>query len=144
MLRKTLLLCFFMQFFPITALYAANLPSLDCTLSDAVSSDDEIGDAKSSFNTDVGKLYLYCTSDEVKKGQVLKGEWIAVDTNNVAPPNYTIDAASVTVDKNLSSSEEYTARFSISKPNKGWPKGTYVVKVYVDDQLDQSVNFSVK
>jgi hypothetical protein len=33
--------------------------------------------------------------------------------------------------------------FSLSKPDNNWPKGHYQVDLYIDDNLEQSVNFSV-
>ncbi len=122
---------------------ANNLTKFDCTLTDQVNSDDQAGEEKSTFTTDTARIYLVCSSDDVKQGQMINSQWIAADTNKVAPPNYKIDEKSLQVPKNLNDNQTFTTKFSLSKPNNGWPVGTYHVDIYVDGQLVKSVPFTI-
>jgi len=144
MLKKCLILGLALQAFVVPAVYAEDAkPKFECTLSDTVK-DDSIGEAKDSFGKETAKIYLYCDSSDVKKGQAIKGDWVAVDTNNAAPANYKIDEATVTVSDDLTAGQTYDAKFSLSKPTAGWPLGHYQTNVYIDGQLDQSVKFDIK
>ncbi|MEO8401148.1 MAG: hypothetical protein ABI597_05035 [Gammaproteobacteria bacterium] len=125
--------------------YAADTkPKFDCTLTDELTADKKPGDAKDTFSKTTPLIYLICESDEVEKGQSIKAEWIAADTNNIAPANYKIDEKSLDVKKELDDDQVFTANFSLSIPNKGWPVGSYRVDLYVDNKLSQSVKFTVK
>lgn len=123
---------------------AAPAPKFDCVLTDSVDSSGHPGAAKASFSGSTPMLYLICESDQVKKGQVVKTEWIADDTNNAAPNNYKIQEKSVDVSRDPAKGEVFTANFSLSKPDKGWPAGTYHAQVYIDNAPLQAVKFSVQ
>ncbi len=127
---------------PSTA--ADSQSGFECTLTDQVSANDVPGGAKESFSQTTPTIYLICDSDKVSKGEQVKATWIAVDTHDVAPANYKIDEKSLTVDKDITNDQTYTANLSLSKPDKGWPAGTYRVDLYVNDKLDKSVPFNVK
>lgn len=126
-----------------TILHAADAPKLDCVLTDELSNSGEPGDDKDVFSKDTPQLFYVCGSSDVHKGQVFKGEWIAADTNGAAPANYKIDEASIDVEKTPGEDEVYTAKFSLSKPTKGWPVGSYHVDVYLDGTLVQSAKFTI-
>ena len=125
-----------------TMTMAAALPKFTCTLTDKMNG-QKPGDAKDSFTASTPMFYYICSSDGVTKGQTVKAVWIATDTNGAAPANYKIDEKGLMVDKNLKADEEWTGSFTLSIPNKGWPKGQYRVELYVDNQLLQSAKFSV-
>lgn len=36
------------------------------------------------------------------------------------------------------------AAFSLSKPDAGWPKGSYEVDLYIDDEIQETKNFTVE
>jgi hypothetical protein len=55
--------------------------------------------------------------------------WIAEDVGDVAPPNYLIDSASVTLDPGAEGS------FTLSRPNRGWPLGKYRMELSVNGEL---------
>lgn len=123
---------------------ADNLPAFECTLTDQVDKDDNAGTAKDAYSTATPEIFLICDSANVTKGQVVKAEWVAVDTNNVAPANYKIDEKSLSVESDASDSNVWHANLSLSKPNKGWPVGSYRVDLMVDGAVDQSFKFTVK
>lgn len=120
-------------------------PMFSCTLTDTKSADGTLGDATDKFTPDTAMIYLSCYSDAIKEGQKIKAVWIADDTNDVAPPNYVIDKKELEITPAIISADKgATANFSLSKPTKGWPVGSYHVDLYVDETLDQSVKFTVK
>jgi hypothetical protein len=71
--------------------------------------------------------------DDTKFGAV----WYAVDVGNAAPCNSLIDQTE------LNSGGSRNIDFHLTPTNK-WPVGTYRVEIYVNDDLDTVVNFSVK
>jgi hypothetical protein len=120
-------------------------PSFSCILTDTKPSDESPGSNIDKFTADTSKIYLSCYSDHVKTGQIIKTLWIADNTNNVAPPNYVIEKKEIEITSDIiSANEGVTANFSLSKPNNGWPIGSYHVELYIDNKLDQSVKFTVK
>jgi hypothetical protein len=92
------------------------------------------------FAQDTPKLFLSADiTDEVASGSKLVVAWISVDSGGVAPPNYKIDEVSFDVgliDNRLDA--------SLSKPNAGWPVGTYQVQMIVDGTVEETVDFEVK
>lgn len=93
-----------------------------------------------SFATDTADIHLSAhITDEVASGSKITVGWVAVDTGGVAPPNYRIDEATFDVgslDNHLDA--------SLSKPNTGFPVGSYVVEIAVDGKVEETVPFVVK
>ena len=92
-----------------------------------------------TFSANVPKVYAFFHSTGTKKGDTLRGVFIADDVGSAAPADYKIDEASLTADK-----DDFSGAFSISKPDKGFPVGKYHVDIYVGDQLATSVKFTIK
>jgi hypothetical protein len=118
-----------------------SIPSLAAGFENIILSSTEGADAtESTFATDTPKLYLSAhITDDVSSGSKLTVAWISIDSGGVAPPNYKIDEVSFDVgalDNRLDA--------SLSKPNNGWPVGTYQVEIIVDGKLEETVPFSVK
>lgn len=119
-------------------------PKFICTLTNKLSAQDQPGVGRDTFAKNTPVIYYVCMSNDVKKGQVAKAAWIAADTHHAAPENYKIDEKSIKVIKDLSRDEDFTANFSLSIPNGGWPAGRYHVDLYLNDKLIQSAKFFVK
>lgn len=117
--------------------------NFDCTMSDGVIGDNAAAEKK-TFNKQTPMIYCVCHTKDVKKGDVIKATWIAVDSHNVAPPNYKIDESNLTVSEDLSGGLTYTAKFSFSKPTRGWPIGRYKVDISVNNNPVTSKEFNVK
>ena len=66
---------------------------------------------------------------------VTKASWYAVDAEGV-DPNYFIDEAEITGGEN-------EVIFDLSNDSL-WPAGTYRVDLYLDEELNQSLEFEVK
>ena len=87
---------------------------------------------------DTPKIVLHIELKGAEAGAKVTGTWIAVKTD-VAPPNYKIDEAVLTLDSTLDEAE-----VALSKPDAGWPVGTYKVEVSYNGTVEKTVPFSVK
>ncbi|MDI1352974.1 MAG: DUF4189 domain-containing protein [bacterium] len=130
-------------------LYALPSINLDTVITDSFSKDSPIV-AKNSFSKDTPIIYIVWKSDKLKEGQQVKIDWIADDTNNVAPANYKIDSGVLTLSLDMKGkmmndlpANMWDGKFSLSKPNNGWPLGTYHAEIFVDGDLVTKVPFSV-
>jgi hypothetical protein len=105
--------------------------------SNIIVSDTEHGNDKAVFVATTPKIYVNAEIDHVTTGMKLTGKWIAEKTQ-VAPPNYEIAAANVAPSPKMNQ-----ATFSLSKPDHGWPAGTYRVELLIDDKLAEVARFKV-
>ena len=92
--------------------------------------------AQQVFKTDAPKIVLHVELLDVPNGTTVAADWIAEKTA-VVPANYKIDSASLT------SSGQKELEFSMSRPNTGWPAGSYRVDLSIDGEAAKSVNFTV-
>ena len=95
---------------------------------------------QATFSPDTAKIFLSADlTDAVASGSKLTVSWISVDSGGVAPANYKIDEVSFeigTIENHVNS--------SMTKPDAGWPVGTYQVQIAVDGTVKETVDFSVK
>ncbi len=103
----------------------------------AVAVDSETKPA-STFAADVPKLLAFFRTNGPKKGDKLRGSWIAEDVGEVAPANTKIDETTVSADK-----QNFYGAFSLSKPTNGWPVGKYRVEIYSNEELATTVKFEI-
>ncbi len=89
------------------------------------------------FKPTTAKIFLSTKLADVPTGAKLTGAWIAEKTG-VAPPNYKIDTAELTVGPLMN-----RANFSMTKPNAGWPAGDYRVELTINGKLATTVRFKV-
>jgi hypothetical protein len=99
---------------------------------------DTTGEMTTKFNSDVSKLYARWQASDLAKGTKLRSVWIAEDVGEVAPPNYKVDETTVVTPAPPSS-----GTFSLSRPNAGWPIGSYRVEIYADDALIETLKFTI-
>lgn len=105
-----------------------------------LSASKDANETQATFARDTAKIFLSADlTDEVASGSKLTVSWISVDSGGVAPANYKIDEASFEIGK-----IENHIDASISKPDAGWPVGTYQVQITVDGTMKEAVDFSVK
>ena len=71
-------------------------------------------------------------------GATIRSVWIAEDVGKAAPPNYKI------AEKTLTLPFLNTGTFSLSKPNKGFPVGSYRLEIYAGGKLSKTLKFSVQ
>jgi hypothetical protein len=91
------------------------------------------------FPADVPKIYAFFKSTGTKKGDSLRGVWIAVNVGDAAPKGSKIDEATVTATQ-----DDESGSFSLSKPTNGWPVGGYRVDIYDGKDLATSVKFAIE
>lgn len=143
-MRKILTCVMLISLFGSSVLMAADTkPKFECTLTDQMSKDEKPGSNKDTFTTSTPEIFLVCTTADVKKGDVVKALWTAVNTNKVAPDNYQIAEKEVTVDQDLAQGNTFTSNMSLSKPDKGWPVGTYKVDLLLNGNPAVAVDFNV-
>ena len=102
-------------------------------------SDSEGGDVSDTFAPDTPKIYLHAGLVDMPSGTKLASTWIAEDTKGAAPPNYKIDSVEFNVGGIVN-----VANFSLSKPNAGWPIGTYRVDLFINGEASGSAHFKVE
>ena len=118
-------------------------PKINCTLTDKISGDNALAE-KDTFDQETAMIYFICISADVKPGQHIKAVWIAANTHDAAPANYKISEKNFDVTDNVSESQEWAVKYSLSKPTSSWPVGQYHVDLYVNEQLLQSTKFNIK
>ena len=102
-------------------------------------SDEKDGDVSDTFAPDTPKIYLHAGLVDMPSGTKLSSTWIAEDTHGAAPPNYKIDSVEFEVGGLVN-----VANFSLSKPNAGWPIGTYRVDLFINGQASGTAHFKVE
>jgi hypothetical protein len=90
------------------------------------------------FAPDAPKIYAFYIGDAVKAGDKIRAVWIAEDVGDAAPKNTKVDEATLTA-----ASDNPKDAFSLSMPTKGWPLGRYRVEIYDNDQLAESLRFTI-
>ena len=90
------------------------------------------------FSPDTPKIFVNAQLLNVANGVLVRGDWIAEKTD-VAPANYKIDSAEMTVN-----TFQNVANFSLSRPDAGWPVGDYRVDLFVNGKVDKTVRFRVE
>ena len=92
-----------------------------------------------TFASDVPKLYAFFKSTGTQKGDTFRAVWIAEDVGAAAPKETKIDEGTMAAD-----TDNFTAAFSLSKPNNGWPVGKYRAEIHVGDKLASTSKFSIE
>lgn len=123
---------------PMTALADPEVTA--AVLGTAVSDDDNVANPVDTFAVDTPAIYCAFKIEGIDGDVTIRSVWIAEDVGKVAPPNYKIDEASL----KLSGDGDGKGKFSLSKPNNGFPVGKYRVEIYLGDKLAKTVPFTVK
>jgi hypothetical protein len=98
----------------------------------------EIVNPTTVFRPDSPRIACVFKIEGAGIGTRVKSVWIAEDVGAKAPPNYKID------EKSLALPFINSGSFTLSKPNKGWPVGSYRLEVYIGSTLAKTVKFTVK
>ena len=104
----------------------------------AVLAKELTGESTTSFASDIPKIFVRWQGEILTKGDKIRCVWIAEDVGNVAPNNYKIDETSMTAN-----GPRAFGTFTVSRPNKGWPAGTYRVELSVKDELVDTLKFTI-
>ena len=84
---------------------------------------------------------IYCEVEVVKEeaGGTLESRWIAEDVGSAAPANTLIGKYSIT----LPEGSVGPAHFSVSRPDKGWPGGSYRFELWLAEERIGKVPFTI-
>ncbi|WP_245951847.1 hypothetical protein [Mesorhizobium loti] len=105
-----------------------------------LSASKDAKETQATFAPDTANIFLSADlTDAVASGSKLTVSWISLDSGGVAPANYKIDEVSFEIGM-----IENHVDSSVSKPDAGWPVGTYQVQIAVDGTVKEAVDFSVK
>ena len=126
----------------ILVLLALLLASLACdfsastaNISEAYLSMYEDGSEETTVFAQDEIIYCIVVLKNAPDETVVKAEWIAVDVENTEP-NFVIDVVEITTGSD-------TLTFNLS--NTGlWPLGDYRVDIYLNEELANSLAFSVQ
>jgi hypothetical protein len=97
------------------------------------------GESVSTAAPDTPKLFALFKTEGAKNGDKLRGVLIAEDVGDVAPVNTTVLEKTLTLDGDTDDGD-----FSFSKPTKGWPVGKYRLEIYVNDELTNTLDFTIE
>ena len=98
----------------------------------------EIVKPGSVFRPDSPKIVCVFKVEGAGIGAKTRSVWIAEDVGKAAPPNYKI------AEKSLVLPFLDSGAFSLSKPNNGFPVGSYRLEIYLGDRLAKTLKFSIQ
>ena len=104
-----------------------------------VTSAGEKGKPTRVFSTDTPEIWAAFKTKGAKKGDKLRGEWIADEVGEAAPPNTKIFEKTLTLEEDTDA-----GYFTFLKPTKGWPPGTYHLDIYANEELAATVKFTIE
>lgn len=84
-------------------------------------------------------IYAVASIKNAPKGTTFSSRWVAVDVGSVAAPGTEIDVAEVTG----GGTKNIEFHMETSNPN-GFPPGKYAVEISVDDEVQKTLEFTVK
>lgn len=91
------------------------------------------------FTADTAEVFALFKIKGAKKGDTIRGVWIAEDVGDAAPPNTKIFEKKGTLDE-----EMVGGNFSLERPATGWNAGKYHVDIYANDELTTTVKFTIE
>jgi hypothetical protein len=104
----------------------------------AITSTAPKGAPTTVFAPDIPIVYALFKTTGAHKGDTVRGVWIAEDVGDKAPPNTTIGEKTIVLE-----SDTNDGNISLSKPDAGWPTGTYRFDLYAGDKLGTAVKFTI-
>ncbi len=93
---------------------------------------------QTKFAPDTPKLFVNFSLESIPNGDTIKGTWIC-EKSDAAPPNFKIDEAQLKIGLGINAGD-----FSMTKPTKGWPEGSYRIDLSWNDKVVESVKFTIE
>jgi hypothetical protein len=112
-------------------------PRVTARLARDVTGDFKPIDETTIFAPDSAKIHLVFTTKGLAPGTRLESVWIAEKVDANVPPNFEIDRASLNVER------DGDGDFSLSRPDNGFPTGSYRAELYREDALIGVFRFMV-
>jgi hypothetical protein len=101
-------------------------------------SDSKRGDGADSFESDTVVIYLHTEFKGVAKGARITATWIAEKADGVAPETKIVSSDVIV------GAQDNEVDFSVTKPAKGWPSGSYRVDISVEGKVVQVGRFDIE
>jgi hypothetical protein len=121
---------------PLMVLLAAcEFSASTANIASAILARDEAGTEPTTNFSPTDTFYLLVDLANAPDDTAVRAVWYAVDVGDVAPANTLIDEATLT-------SGSATLTFDLVSDTQ-WPPGTYRVELYLNDELNQTLDFSV-
>jgi len=126
------------------AIFALVLASLACgvstaNISNAYMSFDYEGTQETTVYAQDNTFYCIVEVSNAPDDTLVKTVWTAVQVDDeTVTPNLFLDETELTIKDNLSS-----LHFQLSNDYL-WPTGTYKVDIYLNGELDRTINFQVQ
>ncbi|HRO90685.1 MAG TPA: trypsin-like peptidase domain-containing protein [Promineifilum sp.] len=133
MYRRTVRL--FVILFSMLLLTACEFSASTANVKSATLARDANGTQPTTTFEPSDTFYLIVDLANAPDDTTVKAIWYAADVGSAAAPNTLIDQASLT-------SGSSVLTFNLS-PESAWVPGTYKVELYLNDELNQTLNFSV-
>ena len=121
---------------PLLLLAACEFSASTANIGSAVLARDEAGTEPTTAFSPTDTFYLLVELANAPDDTTVRAVWYAVDVGDVAPANTLIDEATLT-------SGSGTLTFDLVSDTQ-WPPGTYRVELYLNDELSQTLEFSVE
>jgi hypothetical protein len=97
------------------------------------------GSMQTEFRSDAANIFVKWSGENLPVGADVRVAWIAEDVGDIADPNFIVDETETTV-----TAPDSSARFTLSRPQDGWAAGKYRVELYLDDELLDTVNVTIR
>jgi len=120
---------------PLLLLAACEFSASTANIANATLARDEAGTEPTTTFAPTDTFYLLVDLANAPDDTTVRAVWYAVDVGDVAPANTLIDEATLT-------SGSATLTFDLVSDTQ-WPPGTYRVELYLNDELSQTLEFSV-
>jgi hypothetical protein len=119
----------------ILASLACSFSASTANIKDAVLAADPDGEQPTEVFTPNETFYLVVALANAPDDTVLKATWIAAQVEGVEP-GFVIDEVEITTGQPV-------VTFDLSNDNL-WPAGSYRVDLFLNGEMDQSLNFEVR
>ena len=98
----------------------------------------DIVNPTTEFRPESPKIVCVFKMEGAGIGTRVRGVWLAEDVGTAAPRNYKIDERTLAIPFMNSGS------MFVTRPNNGWPTGSYRLEIYVGATLAKTLKFSVR
>ncbi|MBI1790609.1 MAG: hypothetical protein HYR60_24020 [Acidobacteria bacterium] len=98
----------------------------------------EIVNPATVFRPDSPQIMCVFKVEGAGLGTIARSVWIAEDVGKAAPPSYKIYEMSLAIPFGNSGA------FSLSRPDKGFPVGSYRLEIYLGEKLAKTLKFGIR
>lgn len=107
--------------------------------SNVVVSSAEDGENQTAFPRETPEIFIRANMVDMVPGSVVTITWLAVDTGPENPPNFRLNQVSLPVGK-----VGRLLRTSIARPGDRWRPGSYRVRLSLDRQTLERIDFTIE